>query len=208
MDSRTTRIRSKLAKAPYLARGSHSVGAERHRFRLGPRAGTDRLDAFERAHHIALPSAYRQFLVELGGSGAGPFYGLLPLEDCRLFTMDRQPSDGTPRGFHHVHHPDALAGDRFLHIVEMGCTDLCLIGVTGPLTGRMVIGNADGFWHPNVSSAHDFLGWYERWLNHMRHGKDNRALGLTSPWTVAHAPGGPRATARRAGRQLSAGGRA
>lgn len=77
----------------------------------------------------------------------------------------------------------------------MGCTDLCLIGVTGPLAGRMLTGNADGFWPPNVSSAQDFLSWYERWLDHMRDGKDNDALGPTSPATVANAPWGPRAGA-------------
>ncbi|WP_329375989.1 SMI1/KNR4 family protein [Streptomyces sp. NBC_01351] len=197
MDSRISRIRSKLAKVPYQAQRSYSVGAERHQFRVGPRVSPARADDFEAEHHIELPSAYRKFLLELGGSGAGPFYGLLPLEECRLFTMDRQPPDGTPRGFHHVSHPDALQGDLFLAIIEMGCTDLCLIGVTGPLTGRMLTGNADGFWPPNVSSAPDFLSWYERWLNHMRNGKDNRALGLTSPATVASAPWGPRATVRR-----------
>jgi hypothetical protein len=197
MDSRTARIRSKLAKVPYQALRSHSMGAESHRFRLGPRVGSAQADAFEREHRIALPSAYREFLVGLGGSGAGPFHGLLPLAECRLFTMDRQPPDGSPRGFHHVDHPDALRGDRFLHIVEMGCSDLCLIGVTGPLTGRMVTGNADGFRQPNLSSARDFLSWYERWLDQMRDGKDNPALGLTSPPTVAGAPWGPRATVRR-----------
>ncbi|MFJ6485937.1 hypothetical protein ACIQK6_38295 [Streptomyces sp. NPDC091682] len=94
--------------------------------------------------------------------------------------MDRQPPDGSPRGFHHVKHPNALQGDLFLQVIEMGCTDLCLIRVTEPLTGRVLIGNSDGFWPPNVSSARDFLSWYERWLDHMRDGKDNRALGLTS----------------------------
>lgn len=74
----------------------------------------------------------------------------------------------------------------------MGCSDLCLIAVTGPLAGRVVTGNADGFRPPNVSSARDFLSWYERWLNHMQAGKDNRALGLTSPSTVASAPWGRR----------------
>ncbi|KOU40978.1 hypothetical protein ADK55_30235 [Streptomyces sp. WM4235] len=37
---------------------------------------------------------------------------------------------------------------------------------------------------------------YERWLDHVRDGKDNKALGLTSPATVATAPWGPRARAR------------
>ncbi|MFF4273437.1 SMI1/KNR4 family protein [Streptomyces sp. NPDC001536] len=195
MGSRISRIRSKLARVPYQARRSHSAGAERHGFRVGPRLRSAQADVFESEHHIELPSAYRKFLVELGGSGAGPFYGLLPLEECRLYTMDRQPPDGTARGFHHVDHPEAMGGDLFLHVIEMGGTDLCLIGVTGPLTGRMLIGNADGFWPPNVSSAPDFLSWYERWLDHMRDGKDNDALGLTSPATVASAPWGPRAGA-------------
>jgi hypothetical protein len=198
MDSRIPRIRSKLAKMPYQAQRSHSVCEERHRFRLGPRINSSEADAFETEHHIVLPAAYRAFLIELGGSGAGPFYGLLPLDECRLFTMNRKPSDGGPRGFTHVDHPDALQGDLFLHVIEMGCSDLCLIGVTGPLVGRVVTGNADGFWPPNVSSAQDFLSWYERWLNHMRDGKDNTALGLTSPATVAGTPWGPRATAQNA----------
>lgn len=50
----------------------------------------------------------------------------------------------------------------------------------------MLIGNADGFWGPNVSSAPDFLAWYERWLDHMAAGLDNRALELTSPRLHAH----------------------
>ncbi|MFJ7334385.1 SMI1/KNR4 family protein [Streptomyces sp. NPDC101116] len=185
MDSRISRIRSKLAKMPYQAQRSHSVCGEGHQFRLGPRVSTSEADAFEAENHIALPAAYRAFLIELGGSGAGPFYGLLPLEKCRLFTMNRKPVDGSPRGFTHVGHPYAQQGDLFLHIIEMGCSDLCLIGVTGPLAGRVVTGNADGFWSPNVSSARDFLSWYERWLNHMRDGKDNAALGLSSPAIVA-----------------------
>ncbi|MFJ8162193.1 SMI1/KNR4 family protein [Streptomyces sp. NPDC096136] len=193
MDSRTVRIRSKLARVPYQPQRSHSMGAERHGFRVGPRVGSARVDDFEREHRLVLPPAYRQFLAEVGGSGAGPFYGLLPLEECRLYTMDRQPPDGSPRGFHHEDHPDALRGDRFLHVIETGCSDLCLIGVTGPLTGRVLTGNAEGFRQANVSSARDFLSWYERWLDHMRDGKDNRALGLTSPATVATAPWGPRA---------------
>ncbi|RVU27643.1 hypothetical protein EOT10_04810 [Streptomyces antnestii] len=73
MDSRISRIRSKLAKAPYQAQRSHSMGAERHQFRVGPRVSSAQADTFEGKHHIALPSAYREFLVELGGSGAGPF---------------------------------------------------------------------------------------------------------------------------------------
>ncbi|GGY16076.1 hypothetical protein GCM10010299_21010 [Streptomyces tanashiensis] len=53
--------------------------AERHQFRLGPRISASEAGAFEAEHRLVLPAAYRAFLIELGGSGAGPFYGLLPL---------------------------------------------------------------------------------------------------------------------------------
>ncbi|MEU2856110.1 SMI1/KNR4 family protein [Streptomyces syringium] len=180
MDSRVTRIRRKLAKAPYAAVRSHSFGEEKHRFRLDPPLTDARVAGFEADRGIGLPHPYRTFLTTLGGSGASPFYGLLPLKSCRLFTMDPPGETGSPRGFTAAGLPPHR-GDLFLHIIEAGCTDLVLVGVTGPLGGRVVTGNADGFWGPNVSSATDFLAWYERWLDHMLDGRDNRDLELTSP---------------------------
>ncbi|MGW0615528.1 hypothetical protein [Streptomyces sp. NPDC002788] len=58
--------------------------------------------------------------------------------------------------------------------------------MSGPLAGRVLTGNSDGHWGPDVSSAADFLDWYERWLDHMNAGRDNRALGLTSPGLRSH----------------------
>ncbi|MFE2217278.1 hypothetical protein ACFW93_35825 [Streptomyces canus] len=58
---------------------------------------------------------------------------------------------------------------------------MVLLGVTGPLTGRIVTGNSDGFWGPDLSSAPDFIAWYELWLDEMAAGHDSRALELTSP---------------------------
>ncbi|MFD8000048.1 hypothetical protein [Streptomyces mirabilis] len=37
-----------------------------------------------------------------------------------------------------------------------------------------------------MSSATDFLDWYERRLNQMNDGRDIRALGLTAPRLHAH----------------------
>ncbi|MFE9409568.1 SMI1/KNR4 family protein [Streptomyces sp. NPDC006704] len=185
MDPRIPRLRHKLAAIPFQPLRSHSFGEEQHQFCLGPKLAEARVAAFEAEHNIALPDAYRQFLTHIGGSGAAPFYGLMPLDQCSLLVMNPPGEPGTPRGF-----DDAGPGDHegalFLHVIEMGCTDVCLIAVTGPLTGRVLIGNSDGFWGPNVSSATDFLDWYERWLNHMSAGCDNRALELTSPRLRAH----------------------
>ncbi|MEU5893634.1 SMI1/KNR4 family protein [Streptomyces sp. NPDC047461] len=188
MDFRIPRLRRKLARIPYLPHRSHSFGEEHHEFRLGPRVPLARVDAFEAEHDVQLPAPYRDVLTGMGGSGAAPYYGLIPLDDYTLFTMnprDCGPSARGARGFSRAWRP-TRQGDLFLHVIEAGCSDLVLLGVTGPLTGRMLVGNADGFWGPNVSSAPDFLAWYERWLDQMAHGRDNRALALTSPPLRAH----------------------
>ncbi|MFD7447131.1 SMI1/KNR4 family protein [Streptomyces sp. NPDC059909] len=185
MDSRIPRLRRKLARIPYAPSRSHSFGEERHEFRLGPCLSKAQADAFEAEHCVELPDPYRDFLTNMGGRGASPYYGLIPLEDCTLFTMNPKDAGASSRGFSRAYRP-TRRGDLFLHVIERGCSDLVLIGVTGPLTGRVITGNADGFWGPNVSSALDFLSWYERWLDHVAAGLDNRALELTSPQLRAH----------------------
>jgi hypothetical protein len=185
MDPCTPRLRRKLAATPFQPLRSHSFGEEQHRFFLGPKLTEARIAGFEAEHDLVLPDAYRQFLTHIGGSGAAPFYGLKPLERCSLLVMNPRTEPGTPRGIT-LAGPDADERDLFLHIIEMGCTDVGVLAVTGPLTGRVLVGNGDGFWGPTVSSATDFLHWYERWVDHMNAGRDNRALGLTSPRLRAH----------------------
>ncbi|WP_217574319.1 SMI1/KNR4 family protein [Streptomyces sp. GbtcB7] len=185
MDPRIPRLRRKLVRIPFQPWRSHSFGEEHHQFRLGPKLTESRIAAFEAEHGIALPYAYRQFLTHISGSGAAPFYGVMPLEQWSVLVMNPAGEPGAPRGFD-VAVREARDSDLFLHIIEMGCTDVCVLGVTGPLTGRVLTGNSDGHWGPDVSSATDFLDWYERWLNQMNDGRDNRALELTSPQLRAH----------------------
>lgn len=190
MDSRIARIRRKLAQAPYQPGRSHSFGEEKHRFLLGPALTTRQLAAFEQRLALDLPEPYRAFLRHVGGSGAGPFYGILPPGRCRLFTMNPRQPGARGRGFTpagDIHRPANL----FLHIIEAGCTDMVLIAVTGPLAGRIVTGNGEGFWGPDVSPIPDFLAWYERWLDALTAGRDDQALHLTSPGIAAENPQPP-----------------
>lgn len=189
MDPHIPRLRRKLAAIPFQPRRSHSFGEEQHEFRLGPKLAEARVAALEAGHDIVLPDAYRQFLTYIGGSGAAPFYVLIPLERCSLLVMHPRGTPGAPRGFGRTG-LRTPGREFFLHVIEMGCTDIRVIAVTGPLTGRVLIGNGDGYWGPNVSSAPDFLDWYERWLNHMGAGRDNRALARTH-LTQASSPPEP-----------------
>jgi len=188
VDPRIPRIRRKLAEAPYLPNRSHSFGEEHHQFRLAPPLTEQRVAQFEADNGIDLPPAFRDFLTVLGSVGAAPFYRLLPLERYTFCTMNPRGEPDTPRGFTEAD-PLRPNGDLFLNIIEAGCSDVVLLGISGPLGGRVLTGNSDGFWGPNVSSAPDFLAWYERWLDQIAAGKDNRALELTSPGVRAQSHG-------------------
>ncbi|SCK06305.1 SMI1 / KNR4 family (SUKH-1) [Streptomyces sp. SceaMP-e96] len=56
-------------------------GSDEHRYRLTPPLPEAALRAFEERHAVRLPDSYRAFLARVGGSGAGPQYGLLPLDE-------------------------------------------------------------------------------------------------------------------------------
>lgn len=117
MDPRIPRLRRKLAAIPFQPLRSHSFGEEQHKFSPGPKLAEARVAAFEAEHNIVLPDAYRQFLTHIGGSGAAPFYGLRPLEQCSLLVMNPRREQGTPRGFTSTA-PGADERDLFLHIMK------------------------------------------------------------------------------------------
>lgn len=96
MDPRIPRLRRKLAAIPFQPLRSHSFGEEQHKFRPGPKLAEARVAAFEAEHDIALPDAYRQFLTHISGSGAAPYYGLIPLERCSLLVMNPREEPGAP----------------------------------------------------------------------------------------------------------------
>jgi hypothetical protein len=180
MDPRLPLIRDKLAKITANSHRSRSFGEGEHQFRLGPLLSEEQVQFFETDHGIELPSASRRFLTQLGATGAAPFYGLLQLEQYELFTMEPESAANAPRGFTPLEQRQCQ-DDLFLHIIEAGCSDLVLLCVTGPLSGRILTGNSDGFWGPDLSPAEDFIAWYELWLDDMAAGRDNRALGLSAP---------------------------
>ena len=72
------------------------LGIKKHRFRLGPPLPESEVAVFEEQYGISLPPDYRAFITSVGISGAGPYYGLLPLAqatdhlDCDDEAMRKQ----------------------------------------------------------------------------------------------------------------------
>ena len=193
IDTRITEILAKLAR---VKRGFYrSFGSEAHGFRLNRPLAEEPVAAFELQHAVTLPQDYRRFLTVAGNGGAGPFYGILPLErwDTAMAvpgTLSR-PSLLRPGMRADLRWEEALGCDEeelfdgVLSLNHHGCTYYGLLIVSGEYRGRVVYVDADAALVPHFVAQDDFLSWYERWLDDLLSGKDVTAFGYGSSGTVA-----------------------
>jgi len=160
-------------------------GVEEHQFRLGPPLAEEDVAAFERSHEVALPEGYRAFVTRIGHGGpgryggAGPFYGLLPLDRWdEALTADACPgvlgvpfpaAPGREYGTDWLGEA-GLAEDGAewfpgaLALSHAGCGDMAVLVVTGPGRGRVAY-TRGASQPPYYPRDEDFLGWYQRWLD-------------------------------------------
>lgn len=87
-------LREKLDTLRRLDPDCRIFGASGHRYRLNPVLSEAEVAAFEARHGIVLPPGYRRFLLEVGDGGAGPWYGLEPLENALLADLDFRDREG------------------------------------------------------------------------------------------------------------------
>lgn len=158
-------------------------GASAHRFQLGPPLASTEVAAFEQAHDVSLPDDYRAFITTVGHGGpgrwggAGPYYGLHPLQDwaTSLWGMPAANTLATPfpaePGHIYRDWPSEVApGDDdepytgTLALSDQGCRYLSILVVSGRARGR-IADTSDSPTGPNFTSDASFLGWYERWLD-------------------------------------------
>ena len=66
---------------------NHQIfGASKHKYKLNPPIPLTEVRKFESRYHLTLPEEYVFFLTRVGNGGAGPYYGLYPLEDLPKYT--------------------------------------------------------------------------------------------------------------------------
>ena len=63
-------------------------GAEAHKYGFRPTIPLEEVRAFEQEHQLRLPENYVRVLTELGNGGAGPYYGLYPLDRIFEYSAD------------------------------------------------------------------------------------------------------------------------
>jgi hypothetical protein len=145
-----------------------SFGSSKHRYRLNAPISVEELREFEAFFSVTLPDDYRQFLLEAGNGGAGPYYGLLPLSGAFVYgDLDKpfalaeswdqsdcqEPEDEIPARYR----------DGTLALSEHGCGYWSFLVVTGPERGMVwddFTCGGTGI-HPTHKT---FSSWYRQWL--------------------------------------------
>jgi hypothetical protein len=185
------RIQDKLAQA--RQRGLKCFGSDHHRFRLNRPIGETTVRRFERYHGVRLPEDYRAFLRLAGNGGAGPYYGLLPLEQWHHAVLEDRPGylarpsplrPGMPASAEWEQTLGCPWEDLFqgtLALVHQGCSYYALLVVTGAYRGRVVYVNLDRGGSPYFVHHPDFLSWYERWLDELLEGYEGSWFGFGLP---------------------------
>jgi SMI1 / KNR4 family (SUKH-1) len=167
-ETRWRRVRLRLLFRRLLDPGLGVFGADAHRYRLNPPVTIEQLRDFESLHSVTLPSDYRQFLLEAGNGGAGPYYGLLSLDAspvygdlAKPFALTeawsmadcKEPEDEVPSAYR----------DGCLAISEHGCGYWSFLVVTGVAAGTVwddFTCGGTGI-HP---TGLPFAKWYLKWL--------------------------------------------
>ena len=189
------------------ARDSWPFGAEQHCFRLEPVLTEPQVVDFEARWRIQLPAEYCAFITQVGNGGAGPAYGLFPLEEAVSYRGPNVPADflASPFPYQKLYNPyedpklseyweKARKGQvskeeyeirKFkevtgtLVLCHEGCGYLHLLVVTGAARGQMWLDAtvSDGGYVPLDVG---FLDWYEQWL-------DNSLAGGDGVWWMSES---------------------
>ena len=174
---------------------SLSLGITKHKFRLEPPLKEEEVLAFEEQWGISLPPDYRAFITSVGSSGAGPYYGLLPLSQATLhLNCDDDATYKKVLGalfplsdkiYQYKKYDDWLVevgGENWherrftpeswdpyqgtIAICHQGCTYFTVLVLNGPYRGA--IWNIDEAHEPPVKSTYSgFLDYYEGWVDLM-----------------------------------------
>lgn len=138
-------------------------GSAKHRYILQSPLPEEQIKKFERKLKISLPQEYRDFLRFVGGSGAGPYYGLVSLqENCedpeirafasqdfwippsydeimKLFKDDceKPPKDAAPKRKKNNHPALYCPAPGILPLSNEGCGYFTGIVLNGPEKGTM-----------------------------------------------------------------------
>jgi hypothetical protein len=166
VDSRLSALRERIELLAAIDRDRQVFGASTHDYELSLPLIDTELAALE-AQFGELPDEYRAFVCQLGGHGAGPYYGLISPEAPDDPGSGEQPDPS--REFrcdgHTEHGTQPCLLDGTIALAEQGCGGRSVLVVRGPRRGEVWSDwtRERGAIGPEAPS---FFAWYEGWLDH------------------------------------------
>lgn len=189
---------SKILRDLEILRRTDSVlkasGAQTDKYELQERLSESEVLRFEARQGIQLPAEYRQFLLQVGNGGAGPYHGLSRLGEFAGMSWEELPGlvGDLAASFPYTErwNEDSLSQeltteeqyqrqDQYwsprhvngaIPICDAGCNLRVMLIVSGPEKGNIWLDDrADWQGIYPVASEHDrrvsFLKWYRSWLD-------------------------------------------
>jgi hypothetical protein len=188
-------MRTQLDRLNRLDRGRRIFASFKHQYRLNPPLPEGRVQKIEKLIRVTLPEQYRRFVTEFADGGAGPKYGILPLQRLLDRAFPRRllqslaspfPASRSVRKMREV----GFDPPGTLEVCEIGCGGMFHLVVSGRERGYVWLVNPEGDWGPALSDESyayqgaqsieavvgaalraprslklEFVDWYAKWLD-------------------------------------------
>lgn len=143
--------------------GLRRFGAAHHRYQLAPPLSGTELAEVERRLGASLPDDLRDVAAGLAAGGAGPGYGLVPIDRAAAYALDGPAGGPWTRG---------------LPLAHLGCGYAAIAALDGPARGEVWIdARAIGVLAPIHAG---FTAFYLDWIDRLAHAR----------WPEPHVPPG------------------
>ncbi len=198
-------LRDLVQRAGKIDKNRQVFGAGSHQYRLNPVIAPEEVRRFEAQYRVNLPREYVFFLTEVGNGGAGPYYGLYPLEKLAMYTeclgrytqeeaenlpafIDRKMTDRDWAAAVGEDGDDQAYEDMMkqvcsglLVIGTQGCTYDNLLMWKGSERGKIVYidWNMEPEYGPFFTGL-TFLDWYQRYFEELIAGNSVTSYGYRS----------------------------
>ena len=180
-------IKAKIAALSALDKTRQVFGARKHRYQFGPRLAENEMSQWEAQAAGHLPKGLRSYYLECGNGGAGPFYGMVPVEDITIFKPSEPYLDNRQLGqrareefnsddedceyFYESETSWAVMEDDYQGLVralEHGCdTQACVI-TNGPKAGYVAYKTLENGLIEGRSLEAEFHHWLDQEIANFR----------------------------------------
>ena len=184
--TRLAQIRAKLNLLQELDAGFSVFGADSHRYKMNSPLTEAEITSFETKNNLRLPEEYREYLTQIANGGAGPFYGLMALEengrgktspaepfpltgDQPVFLLELYEEHEEPDEIIEKVYEETQRGVSYLS--HEGCGMYSVLVINGPEYGHVWyfdFANDAGVFpltHPATGAPLGFFDWLELWLD-------------------------------------------